>query len=92
MAVFRFAFPGDSRIEEYRLRSAGMIYSPDVLRHFAGGEPGAIEVEDRLDEVSVPTLVLAGPLGSHLRSRGVGGDHRTGSRTPSCWSSRPAGT
>lgn len=57
---FHFAFPGDSRIEEYRLRSAGTIYSPDVLRHFAGGEQGAIEVEDRLEEVSVPTLVLAG--------------------------------
>lgn len=52
--------PGDARIEEYRLRCAGMIYSPDVLRHFAGGEHGAIEVEDRLDEVTSPTLVLAG--------------------------------
>ncbi len=57
---FHFAFPGDTRIEEYRLRCAGMVYSPDVLRHFAGGEHGAIEVEDRLGEVISPTLVLAG--------------------------------
>jgi len=57
---FHFAFPGDTRIEEYRLRCAGMVYSPDVLRHFAGGEHGAIEVEDRLGEVTSPTLVLAG--------------------------------
>jgi proline iminopeptidase len=57
---FHFAFPGDSRIEEYRLRTRGMIYSPDVLRHFAGGTAGSIEVEDRLDLVEAPTLVLAG--------------------------------
>lgn len=57
---FHFAFPGDSRIEEYRLRTRGMIYSPDVLRHFAEGTAGAIEVEERLDLVEAPTLVLAG--------------------------------
>ncbi len=57
---FHFAVPGDSRIEEYRLRTRGMIYSPDVLRHFAGGTAGAIEVENRLDLVEAPTLVLAG--------------------------------
>ena len=57
---FHFAFPGDSRIEEYRLRTRDMIHSPDVLRHFAAGTAGAIEVEDRLDLVDAPTLVLAG--------------------------------
>lgn len=57
---FHFAFPGDSRIEEYRLRAADMVYAPDVLRRFADGTAGAIEVEDRLDLVEAPTLVLAG--------------------------------
>jgi proline iminopeptidase len=57
---FHFAFPGDSRIEEYRLRAADMVYAPDVLRTFADGAAGAIEVEDRLHLVEAPTLVLAG--------------------------------
>ncbi len=30
------------------------------MRHFAAAGSGAIEVEDRLDEVTVPALVLAG--------------------------------
>jgi proline iminopeptidase len=57
---FHFAFPYDSRIEEYRLRTRDTVYAPDVLRHFAVGTAGAIEVEGRLEEVSAPTLVLAG--------------------------------
>jgi len=57
---FHFADPRDPRIEEYERRTAGSIYSPDVLRRFASEEYGAIEVEDRLRDVTQPTLVLAG--------------------------------
>ena len=57
---FHFADPLDPRIEEYLERSAGAVYSPEVLRHFAGAGYGSIEVEDRLSEISTPVLVLAG--------------------------------
>lgn len=57
---FQFADPHDPRIEEYERRTAGAIYSPNVLRHFASQEYGGIEVEDRLGDVPQPVLVLAG--------------------------------
>ena len=57
---FHFANPMDSLITEYGERASGTIYSPDVLRFFAKQEYGGIEVEDRLGEVTQPTLVLAG--------------------------------
>ena len=57
---FHFADPQDTRIEEYERRTAGAIYSPDVLRHFALEEYGGIEVEDRLGDVTQPVLTLAG--------------------------------
>jgi proline iminopeptidase len=57
---FQFADPHDPRIEEYERRTAGSIYSTDVLRRFAYEEYGGIEVEDRLHDVTQPVLVLAG--------------------------------
>ena len=57
---FHFADPLDPRIEEFEQRSAGAVYSPDVLRHFARAGYGDIEVEDRLPGVRGPVLVLAG--------------------------------
>jgi len=57
---FQFADPRDPRIEEYEQRTAGSIYSTDVLRRFASEEYGGIEVEDRLGVVLQPVLVLAG--------------------------------
>lgn len=57
---FHFADPLDPRIDDYRARTAGAINSADVLRHFAVQEYGGIEVEDQLDRVSQPVLVLAG--------------------------------
>jgi proline iminopeptidase len=57
---FQFADPHDPRIEEYERRTAGSIYSTDVLRRFASEEYGGIEVEDRLHDVTQPVLVLAG--------------------------------
>jgi proline-specific peptidase len=57
---FQFADPHDPRIEDYERRTAGSVYSPEVLRHFASEEYGGIEVEDRLGDVTQPVLVLAG--------------------------------
>jgi proline iminopeptidase len=56
---FHFADPLDPRIKGYAARSAGIL-SPDVLRHFSAEGSGGIEVEDRLAEIAVPVLVLAG--------------------------------
>jgi len=57
---FHFADPRDPRIPEFERRTAGMVAAPDVLRHFATADYGGIEVEDRLGEVTEPTLVLCG--------------------------------
>ncbi len=57
---FNFADPLDPRIADYMARSAGMIYTPEVLRHFAQVEYGGIDVADRLGQVTQPVLVLAG--------------------------------
>jgi proline-specific peptidase len=57
---FHFADPRDPRIAEYEARTAGTVYAPRVLQHFAKQEYGGIEVEDRLDVVTQPVLVLAG--------------------------------
>jgi proline iminopeptidase len=57
---FHFRDPLDPRIDEYERRSAGGVYSADVLRSFATTSYGGIEVEDRLPDVTQPVLVLAG--------------------------------
>ena len=57
---FHFADPRDPRIAEFERRTAGIVQSPDVLRHFAAADYGGIEVEDRLGDVTQPVLVLAG--------------------------------
>jgi proline iminopeptidase len=57
---FHFADPYDSRIAEYERRTAGAVYSPEVLRKFSAADYGGIEVEDRLADISQPVLVLAG--------------------------------
>jgi proline iminopeptidase len=59
---FHFANPIDPRIDDYLDRTADTLYAPEVLRHFAAAGYGAIEVEDRLGEVTAPVLVLAGRL------------------------------
>ncbi len=57
---FHFADPYDPRIAEYEAVTGGMVYSAEVLRHFANAEYGGIEVADRLAQVTQPVLVLAG--------------------------------
>lgn len=57
---FQFGDPLDRLIEVYERRSAGAVFAPDVLRHFATSDYGGIEVEDRLGDIASPVLVLAG--------------------------------
>lgn len=57
---FHFANPLDTRIQEFKERTTGAVYSPDVLRHFSSQEYVGIEVEDRLQSVIQPVLVLVG--------------------------------
>ena len=57
---FHFADPLDPRIPDYTARTSGAIYSPDVLRYAATHDYGAIEVEDRLDAITQPLLVMTG--------------------------------
>jgi proline iminopeptidase len=57
---FHFADPRDPRIEEYARQVAATRYAPAVLAHLARREYGGIEVEERLQRVTQPVLVLAG--------------------------------
>jgi proline iminopeptidase len=57
---FHFADPRDPRIDDLRAAMGDAVYGPDVLRAAATESYGAIDVEDRLAEVTHPVLVLAG--------------------------------
>jgi len=57
---FHFADPRDPRIDDLRAAMGDAVYGPDVLRAAAVEDYGAIAVEDRLDQVVHPLLVLAG--------------------------------
>jgi len=57
---WHFADPRDPRIAEYERKTAGTVYSPEVLRTFSGPDVTGIEVEDRLGEVTQPLLSLGG--------------------------------
>jgi proline iminopeptidase len=57
---WHFADPRDPRIGDYNARTAGLVGSPDVIRHFAAADYGGIELEAALPSVTHPVLVLAG--------------------------------
>ena len=57
---FHFADPADLRIADYERRTAGTVYSPEILRKSSAADYGGIEVENRLANISQPILVLAG--------------------------------
>lgn len=57
---FHFHDPLDSRLGDYAASTAGTRYAPDVLRHFAVADYGGIEVEDELQSITQPVLVLSG--------------------------------
>ena len=57
---FHFADPFDPRIAEFEQRTAGTVYSPEVLRKFSSEDYGGIEAEDRLGDIPQPVLIVAG--------------------------------
>jgi len=57
---WHFADPHDPRIAEYEEKTAGTVYSPEVLRAFSGPDVVGIEVEGRLGDVTQPVLALGG--------------------------------
>jgi proline-specific peptidase len=57
---FHFREAESELLSEFERRTAGGVYSAEVLRHFANEEYGGIEVEERLGGVTQPVLVLAG--------------------------------
>ena len=57
---FHFADPVDPRIADYLERTRDTVYSPEVLRTFSANGYGGIEVEERLNDIASPVLVLAG--------------------------------
>jgi proline iminopeptidase len=67
---FQFRFHDGEHLADFERKTAGAVYSPDVLRHFANADYGGIEVEERLDRVTQPVLVLAG---RHDRTCAVAG-------------------
>jgi proline iminopeptidase len=57
---FHFADPGGRPYREFLdVVTRSMRLAPHVLRTFAGNDYGAIDVEDRLEEIDVPVLVIA---------------------------------
>ncbi len=67
---FHFREPRGAALDRYLRRTAGLArYAPDVIRHFSSQDYGGIHVEERLDEVTHPVLVLAG---RHDRTCAVG--------------------
>jgi proline iminopeptidase len=67
---FHFREPQGEALTEFGRRTAGLArYAPDVIRYFAAQQYGGIDVEDRLDEVTHPVLVVAG---RHDRTCAVG--------------------
>lgn len=57
---FHFRDPLDPRIEEYARQAKDSVYSADVLAHVAQKGYGGFDVEDRLQTIPVPCLVLSG--------------------------------
>jgi proline iminopeptidase len=57
---FHFADPDGRPYREFLTNvERHMRLSPDVLREFASNDSGAIEVEDRLEDIGRPVLVIA---------------------------------
>jgi proline-specific peptidase len=57
---FHFADPFDPHIAEFEQRTAGTVYSPEVLRKSSSEDYGGIELEDCLGDIPHPVLILAG--------------------------------
>jgi proline iminopeptidase len=77
---FHFREPQGEALKDFERRTAGLArYAPDVIRHFAAQQYGGIDVEDQLDEVTHPVLVVAG---RHDRTCVVGASEDMARRLP----------
>jgi proline iminopeptidase len=77
---FQFRDPlADALFADYLRRTAGAVYSPEVLRRFSNEGYGGIEVEARLGQITQPVLVLAG---RHDRTCPVAGAEAIAVRIP----------
>jgi pimeloyl-ACP methyl ester carboxylesterase len=56
---FHFADPEGVACERFVAGVGRMRLAPDVLRHFANGEYGAIEVRSALPDIETPVLVIS---------------------------------
>jgi proline iminopeptidase len=71
---FHVAEPEGERVRELQELIGGIVYSPEVLRHFAsGGEYGLVDNRARLSELDIPVLVLSG---EHDRTTPAASAHR----------------
>jgi pimeloyl-ACP methyl ester carboxylesterase len=60
---FHAAEPEGELVRRMQENLGDMIFSPDVMRHFAtGGEYGLVDNRERLAELDIPVLVLSGAL------------------------------
>jgi proline iminopeptidase len=71
---FHVAEPEGEIVTQLRLGMADMVFSPDVMRHFAtGGEYGLVDNRTRLAALDIPVLVLSG---EHDRTTPAAAAHR----------------
>jgi proline iminopeptidase len=71
---FHVADPEGEIVQRLRESMGDMVYSPDVMRHFAtGGEYGLVDNRARLSELDIPVLVLSG---EHDRTTPAASAHR----------------
>jgi proline-specific peptidase len=71
---FHVAEPEGEIVGRLRLGMRDMVFSPDVMRHFAtGGEYGLVDNRKRLSELDIPVLVLSG---EHDRTTPAAAAHR----------------
>jgi proline iminopeptidase len=60
---FHAAEPEGELVRRMQENLGEMIFSPEVMRHFAtGGEYGLVDNRERLSELDIPVLVLSGEL------------------------------
>ena len=71
---FHVAEPEGPIVRQLREQLGEMVFSPDVMRHFAtGGEYGLVDNRARLSELDIPVLVLSG---EHDRTTPAASAHR----------------
>ena len=71
---FHVAEPEGELVRRMQENLGEMVFSPDVMRHFAtGGEYGLVDNRERLSELDIPVLVLSG---EHDRTTPAASAHR----------------